>query len=270
MVVIYFHPMRMTYLILPGPFSPENIKMVKARQITSSPESFCDTTPCSQPWLINFFKPILFMASESSGGFHMVFTFLYGHKKYNREGGRRRTNEQTRKGVLWRFWAAFRAFVDYRGRVFCAKLLQKTTRNANSFLTVFSHCLLLLTVRSLDSVVNCSIWVPLSTGPCLLWDLPPPPLPVSWEISSSSPLFGFRAKTDKEIICLAHHPHSVTFRAGRAYFLSTLFIAAGPLHHEESHLNYGSLSTLLDQRLPVEYKSDVFIPPFTGTLLCRL
>ena len=29
-------------------------------------------------------------------------------------------------------------------------------------------------------------------------------------------------------------------------------------------------STLLDQKLPIEYKLDVFIPPLTGTLLCRL
>ena len=31
-------------------------------------------------------------------------------------------------------------------------------------------------------------------------------------------------------------------RAGRTYFLSSLFIAAEPLHHEESHLIYGRLS----------------------------
>ena len=39
MVVAYFHPMRMTYLILAGQFFPGNIKMVKARQTLSSFES---------------------------------------------------------------------------------------------------------------------------------------------------------------------------------------------------------------------------------------
>ena len=32
------------------------------------------------------------------------------------------------------------------------------------------------------------------------------------------------------------------FRAGRTYFLSSLFIAAEPLHHKESHLIYGPLN----------------------------
>ena len=52
----------------------------------------------------------------------------------------------------------------------------------------------------LSSVVDCPLWVPLSTDP--LSYLRPPsacPLPVSQDISSSSPLIGFRAKTDKEI-----------------------------------------------------------------------
>ena len=40
----------------------------------------------------------------------------------------------------------------------------------------------------------------------------PPLLPVLPEISSSSPLFWFRTKKDKENVCLAHHPHSVTLR----------------------------------------------------------
>ena len=51
---------------------------------------FCDT-----PEYNNFLKPILFMARESSSGFRQVYhTFLYGHKKYNRRGRRKRTNEQ--------------------------------------------------------------------------------------------------------------------------------------------------------------------------------
>ena len=33
---------------------------------------------------------------------------------------------------MWRFCPAFRAFVDYRGRVFCAKLLQATIQFSES------------------------------------------------------------------------------------------------------------------------------------------
>ena len=127
--------------------------------------------PCGQPRLINFFRPILFLASDSFREFHRGISHFFTVTKNTTERvGEEQTNKHglgsvpsARKGVLWRFCAAFRAFVDYRGRVFCAKLLQKTTRNANSFFTVFPHCLLLLTVRPLDSVVDC---------PCLLSELP--------------------------------------------------------------------------------------------------
>ena len=40
MVVAYFHPMRMTYPILPEPFFPGNITMVKVRQTFFTSESF--------------------------------------------------------------------------------------------------------------------------------------------------------------------------------------------------------------------------------------
>ena len=73
------------------------------------------------------------MASDSSSGSRQGYhTFLYGHTKYNRVGWRKRTNEQTgtlvsskRKKGSFVTLCIFRAFVDYHGRVFCAKLPQK-------------------------------------------------------------------------------------------------------------------------------------------------
>ena len=58
-----------------------------------------------------------------------------------------------------------------------------------------------------------------------------------------------------------------TFRKGQT--LSSL--AATARHHEESHLIYGPLeSIILDQGFPVEYELDEFNTPHTGTTLSRL
>ena len=75
------------------------------------------------------------MACDSSSGFRQGHhTFLYSHKKYNRGSERKRANEQyglrsapsARRIVLWHFFVQlFVHFVDYRGRIFFAKLLQK-------------------------------------------------------------------------------------------------------------------------------------------------
>ena len=73
------------------------------------------------------------MASDSPSGFRQGYhTFLYGHINYNREGGRKRTNEQTRTWVSSKrkkgsfvTLCILRASVDYHRRVFCAKRLQK-------------------------------------------------------------------------------------------------------------------------------------------------
>ena len=92
--------------------------------------------PLSRSVYINFLKPILFMARDSSSGFRQGYhTFLYGHKKYNRGSGRKRTtNEQyglgsvpsARRVILWHFFVLlFVHFVDNCGRIFFAKLLQK-------------------------------------------------------------------------------------------------------------------------------------------------
>ena len=106
--------------------------------------------------LNNFFKPILFMASDSSSEFQQGYhSFLYSHTNTTERVREKKTNEQ-----LWTWVSSKRkkgsfvascilhASVDYRRRVFCAKLLQKTTRITNYFLP------LLLTVLPLDSIVD--------------------------------------------------------------------------------------------------------------------
>ena len=67
------------------------------------------------------------------------------------------------------------------------------------------------------------------------------------------------------------HSSSDPFRTGQTYLLSAPFIAAASWHHEENHLIYGPLeSILIDQGFPVEYELDAFNPPHTGTPLSRL
>ena len=75
------------------------------------------------------------MASDSSNGSFLIpdqgyYTFLYGHTKYNREGGRKNKRTNTDLGQLQAREREFVtlcilcAFVDYRGRVFCTKPLE--------------------------------------------------------------------------------------------------------------------------------------------------
>ena len=190
------------------------------------------TTPLAAgPWLINFFKPTLFMASDSSSGFWQGYhTFLYGHIKW--VGGRKRTNEQTRTWVSSKrkkgsfvTLCILRTSVDYRCYIFCAKLLQKllgmpTYLWLSSLTASFwwpSFCWTAISRRLVSSAFRCRL--PLSVFLCQLTvsslvPSSPCPLPVSREISSSSSLFGFRAKTDEEIVWPArtHTPniYSVT------------------------------------------------------------
>ena len=128
----------------------------------SEDELRCDT-PFAAPQYINFLKPILFTARDSSSGFQQGYhTFLYSHKKYNRECGRKRINEQyglrsatsARRVVFWHCIPS--AFVDYRWRVFGAKLLQ-TTRNANSSLKSISLPLDSISRQLVSSAVRCRL-----------------------------------------------------------------------------------------------------------------
>ena len=186
--------------------------------------------------LINFFKPILFMASDSSSGFRQVYhTFLYGHIKYNGEGGRKRTNEQTRTWVhskrkkgCFVTLCIFHASVDYRRRVFCAKLRQKPrgmpTHLWLSSLTI-SFCWpsfprTAISRRLVSSALRCRL--PLSVFLCqltlsLLWYLP---LFVHFQscggFRAEAPCLGFAPKQTKRSSARRTHiyptqwPHSVT------------------------------------------------------------
>ena len=86
----------------------------------------------------------------------------------------------------------------------------RATRNANSSLTVFPHCLLLLTVLSLDCYLKLTVLLSLVDWPSVSSLGPSLPLPVSWEISSSGPLFGFRTKADRDSLIGVPPPHTHT------------------------------------------------------------
>ena len=185
------------------------------KRIQETSKSYCDTPLSGQPWLINFFKLILFMASDSSSGFHRGISHFFTATKNTTKRVEGRTNEQyglgsvpsARKGVLWRFCAAFRAFVDYRGRVFCAKLLQKLLGMPTHFWQSSRTATFCWTSVPWTPLSAASLRLPSSTHLLsFLGPSSPRPLLVSRKISSSSPLFWFCAKSDKEIFCLAHTP----------------------------------------------------------------
>ena len=137
----------------------------------------------ADPHYISFLKPILFMASDSSSGFQQGYhTFLYGHIKYNREGGRKKMNEQTRtwvsvkrkKGIFVTL-CILHASVDYRWRVCCAELLQKPVgMPTNLWLSSFTASCWLSFPWIAISHLTGLFYSLLSTASllCLLWDLP--------------------------------------------------------------------------------------------------
>ena len=64
---------------------------------------------------------------------------------------------------------------------------------------------------------------------------------------------------------------SEVFELDRHNYCLLSSLAAARRHHEESHLIYGPLeSILIDQGFPVNYELDEFNPPHTGTTLSRL
>ena len=75
----------------------------------------------------------------------------------------------------------------------------------------------------------------------------------------------------------AKHSLPQNFWTGQTSYC-LLILSAASRHHEESHLIYGPLeSILIDQGFPVDYELDEFNPPHTGTTLrhfqnwlCRL
>ena len=163
--------------------------------------------PSGCPEYINFLKPILFIARDSSSGFRQGYhTFLYGHKKHNRGSGRKRTNEQyglrsapnARRVVLWYFFVQlFVHFVDYHWECIFRENSTKLFRTDNSSWlvpsAVRSRLPLCVSLRQLTlSGFLCQLSSLVFLGPPF-----PPPLPVSSEISSPSPLFGFTPKQTK-------------------------------------------------------------------------
>ena len=57
--------------------------------------------PFGRPEYLNFLKPILFMDRDSSSGFRQgCYTFLYGHKKYNRGSGKKEQTNNMDLGQL--------------------------------------------------------------------------------------------------------------------------------------------------------------------------
>ena len=160
--------------------------------------------PLRPPHYINF-KSTLFLTSDSSSGSAGVFHIsLRPQKRNTTERVGKRKNKRT-------IWVKHKkgsfvtpcipcASVDYRRRVFFAKLLQ-ATRNVNSS-WLFPHSFLLLTV------VDCLSVSPFANRPTLgslaNWPLSslgpysfPPPLPVSSEISSSGLCLFFAPKHTK-------------------------------------------------------------------------
>ena len=128
-----------------------------------------------------------------------------------------------------------RTSADYRWRVFFAKFLQSYLECQLVFLLLtvvdsgrLTHLDWSLLVSVLDCLpgsafTNCPLWVPLPTD--LLWvPLPTDPL---WLLSDlpflprrrpqAQAFVWFCAKTDKEIICLAFHPHCGIWYADTVY-----------------------------------------------------
>ena len=176
----------------------------------------CDTTPRG-PRTYQLLWNNTVWAGDSSSGPLGYLTLLYGHKKYNRGSGRKRTKN---KRTIWA-WVNSKckkgSFVTLHSlcicrlsqACICAKLLQ-ASRNANSSLTIFLNGPGLYLTPTI-SVVDCPSVSPFANFPsgfsraCLSY-------PTSGLVRDLEykPFVWFRAKTDKGIVCLADYPHSVT------------------------------------------------------------
>ena len=87
----------------------------------------------ANPVLINFFKAILFLASDSSSGSARVFHISLQPQPREWEKKTKKNKKQTNNMGLCQL-QPFTVFPVHRCRVFCAKLLQKGTKNADIFL----------------------------------------------------------------------------------------------------------------------------------------
>ena len=174
----------------------------------------CVIHPFGHPKYINFLKPILFMARDSSSGFPTGVS----HISLRPQEIQPREWEKKNKWTIWSyvsskckkgsfvtlFWTAFHAFCRLlRAYIFC-ETPTKATRNVNSSLTVFltaSSCRPLSTASlfSLHQLTLSGFLCQLTFSPRLL---------VLSEISSSG--LCLFSRQNKGIVCLACHPYSVT------------------------------------------------------------
>ena len=195
-----------------------------------SVKAVCDTTLSGQPRLINFFKLILFLASDSSRGFRRGISHFFTATKLQ---PREWKEEQTNNMDLGQFKAKERELcvtISCSFSCICwlswacifRNISTKAIRNANSSLTVFPYCLLLWTVLPLDcyrtpTSLFCS---PLSTafslGSFVNW----PFLFSRTSLSSSTsglagdlelkPFFWISCQNTKRSSARRTHPHSAT------------------------------------------------------------
>ena len=155
---------------------------------------------------LNFSWPVIRQVGFSHFQLRVLHILLHIHKIQPREWKKKNKRTNTDFGQLQAQEREFvtlcilRAFVDYRGWCILRETSTKATRNTNSSLTVFPHCLLLLTVLLLDFYLKpTALLCPaLSTdhlssqGPSF-----PRPLPVSLEVLPLCPLSGFRTKAKR-------------------------------------------------------------------------
>ena len=164
----------------------------------------CDNTPgrAGDPYYISFFKPnyswpVIHLVDSDQG----YYTYIYRYAKHNREGGRKnkRTNtdlgqlQAQERGILCdTFCAVPRSFVDYHGRVFCAKLPKKPLAMLTSVDCVLLLLLTAISNRLVSLALRCQMPSLSSLGPSFS-----PPLPVSREISPSVFCVDFAPKQTK-------------------------------------------------------------------------
>ena len=159
--------------------------------------ALCGNTPLVGPHYLNLLNHSdrLVVSLISGQGY---FTFLYQHTKHNihnREVGRKR-NKQTRTWVSSKrkkgeVCDTFLAFCVLSRACIRAKFRQIHQEPLGPHILAVGFPRLLLTTLSCRLPCPADCPVLFSRGPSF-----PRPLPVSWEISRTSPLCGFRAKTD--------------------------------------------------------------------------
>ena len=185
----------------------------------------CDVTLLA-PTLHQLLRTISLLGRWSLSGSDRGIAHFYGYKKFNQGSGRKekkQTNEQHEPGINSK--GKTRSYVTLCFPVSIYRLTLAWISRENS--TTHKECWLILTrlpslLRTsfhptVLSAVRCRPPCPSSVANCFLRValsnyLTRVSLPTSGhaEISSPKPFVWFRTKTDKEIVCLSDHLHSVT------------------------------------------------------------